>query len=356
MKERQEESEKLEDRRFIFSLFDFMANKIRIAINGFGRIGRHAFKVAWNKKNVEVVAINDLGDVSALAHLLKYDTAYPGFVPEVKSDAKNIIVNGKKIPVFAEKDPSLLPWKKFKVDVVLECTGRFTDEAGASLHLAAGAKRVIISAPGKGEIKTLVMGVNDKEYKGEKIVSNASCTTNCAAPIMMVLEREFGVEKAMLTTVHSYTASQVLQDGVSKDLREARAAAQNMVPTSTGAAVAVTKTLPTLKDKFDGLSVRVPTITVSLTDITAVLKKNVTKEQVNQAMQKAEKTYLKKLLFTTNVPLVSSDFIGNVASCTVDLLLTNVVGDNLVKVVGWYDNEWGYANRLVEMAEMVGKK
>jgi glyceraldehyde 3-phosphate dehydrogenase len=249
----------------------------------------------------------------------------------------------------------MLPWAKLGIDVVIESTGRFTDEAGAGLHLKAGAKKVVLSAPGKGDIKTLLIGVNEKEYNGEKIISNASCTTNCAAPMMSVLEKEFGIEKAMLTTVHSYTATQVLQDGPSKDLREARSAAQNMIPTTTGAAKAVTKTIPVLEGKFDGLSVRVPTITVSLTDITVVLKKDTTIEQINEAMKKAEKTYLKNILATTNEPLVSSDFIGNPASCTVDLALTNVVGGNLVKVVGWYDNEWGYANRLVEMVEKVGR-
>lgn len=332
-----------------------------VAINGFGRIGRHAFKVLQDKKGVEVVAINDLTSPAVLAHLLKHDTAYPNVEYAIKADAKNIIVGGtkgtnKKIPVFAEKDPSSLPWKNLKVDVVLECTGFFRDEAGASKHLTAGAKKVLISAPAKGEIKTLVKGVNEQEYRGETIVNNASCTTNCAAPMMMVLEQEFGVAKAMLTTVHSYTASQVLQDAPNKDLREARAAAQNMVPTSTGAAIAVAQAIPRLKGKFDGLSVRVPTITVSLTDLTVLLKKMVTKEEINEAMKKAAKTYLKGVLTTTDEELVSSDFIGNPYSAIVDLSLTNVVDGNLIKVVGWYDNEWGYANRLVEMALHIGKK
>jgi glyceraldehyde 3-phosphate dehydrogenase len=331
---------------------------LRVAINGFGRIGRHALKVAWDKKHagkIEIVAVNDLTDTRTLAHLLKYDTAYPDFAPKVTFDENSLIIGGKKVQAFKEKDPSMLPWAKLGIDVVIESTGRFTDEAGAGLHLKAGAKKVVLSAPGKGGIKTLLIGVNEKEYNGEKIISNASCTTNCAAPMMSVLEKEFGIEKAMLTTVHSYTATQVLQDGPSKDLREARSAAQNMIPTTTGAAKAVTKTIPVLEGKFDGLSVRVPTITVSLTDITVVLKKDTTIEQINEAMKKAEKTYLKNILATTNEPLVSSDFIGNPASCTVDLALTNVVGGNLVKVVGWYDNEWGYANRLVEMVEKVGR-
>lgn len=329
---------------------------LRIAINGFGRIGRHAFKVIQTKKNMVVVAINDLTSPEVLAHLLKHDTAYPDVPYAVRAEEKNLVVAGKKIPVFAQKDPSMLPWKKLKVDMVLECTGIFRDAEGAGKHITAGAKKVLISAPAKGDIQTLVKGVNEKEYKGEAIANNASCTTNCAAPVMLVLEREFGIDKAMLTTIHSYTASQVLQDAPNKDLREARAAAQNMVPTSTGAAIAVTQTIPKLKGKFDGLSVRVPTITVSLTDITAVLKKKVTKEQINAAMKKAEKTYLKGVLATTEEELVSSDFIGNPYSAIVDLNLTNVVADNLIKVIAWYDNEWGYANRLVEMAQFVGKK
>ncbi len=330
--------------------------KIKVAINGFGRIGRHAFKVAWKKKNIEVVAVNDLGDIRGLAHLLQYDTAYPEFDANISFDEKNILLGKKKIAVFAEKDPSVLLWKKLNVYVVIESTGRFTDVEAAQTHLKAGAKKVVISAPGKGEIKTFVRGVNDMEYAGEAIIDNASCTTNCAAPMMMVLEKEFGVEKAMLTTVHSYTASQVLQDGNAKDLREARAAAQNIAPTKTGAAVAVARTLPSLKGKFDGLSVRVPTITVSLTDITVLVKKNVTPEQVNKAFVKASKTYLKNILAVSDKPLVSSDYIGNPFSAIVDLELTRVVDGNLLKVVGWYDNEWGYANRLVEMVEIVGKK
>lgn len=329
---------------------------MRIAINGFGRIGRHAFKIAFMKRGIEIVGINDLTDTKTLAHLLKHDTAYNDFAVPVSFDEKNIIVKGKKIPVFAEKDPSMLPWGKLKVDVVIESTGRFTDAAAAQAHITAGAKKVVISAPGKGELKTYVRGVNDKEYKGEAILDNASCTTNCAAPMMLVLEKEFGIEKAMLTTVHSYTASQMLQDGPAKDLREARAAAMNMVPTKTGAAIAVTRTLPQLKEKFDGLSIRVPTITVSLTDITAVLKKAVTVEEINKAFVKASKTYLKDILDVSFEPLVSSDYIGNKFSAIIDAELTRVVDGNLVKIVGWYDNEWGYANRLVEMTMIAGKK
>jgi glyceraldehyde 3-phosphate dehydrogenase len=298
-----------------------------------------------------------LTDTQTLAHLLQYDTAYPEFPHAVSYDEKNIIVEKDKIAVFSEKDPSLLPWKDLKIDIVIESTGRFTDHDGAMKHIVAGARRVVISAPGKGDgIQTLLCGVNHLEDAGGEIVDNASCTTNCAAPVMMVLEREFGIEKAMLTTVHSYTASQVLQDGPNKDLREARAAAQNIVPAKTGAAVAVTRTIPTLKGKFDGLSVRVPTMTVSLSDITAVLKRTTTKDELNAAFVKASQTYLKDILDTCSVPLVSSDYIGNAHSAIVDTELTNVVGGNLVKVVAWYDNEWGYANRLIEMVEHVGRK
>lgn len=331
--------------------------KVRIAINGFGRIGRHAFKVAFKKKNIEIVAINDLTDTKTLAHLLTYDTAYPEFDASVQFDEKHLVVGKKKIPAFAQKDPAALPWKRLKVDVVIESTGRFTDREGASLHLKAGAKRVLISAPSKGnDIHTYVRGINADAYAKEDIIDNASCTTNSAAPVMMVLEKMFGVEKAMLSTIHSYTADQNLQDGPHRDLRRARAAAQNIVPTSTGAAVAVARVVPTLENKFDGISFRVPTATVSLTDLTVLLKKEVTAAQVNAALIKASKTYLKGILAVTEVPLVSSDFIGNPASSIVDLEFTNVVGGNLLKVVAWYDNEWGYANRLVEMAEAIGKK
>ncbi len=331
--------------------------KIRVAINGFGRIGRHAFKVAWQKKQLEIVAVNDLTDTKTLAHLLKYDTAYPDFAAKVGFDETHLNVGSKKIAVYAEKDPSVLPWKKLDVDVVIESTGHFTSKDGASLHLKAGAKRVVISAPAKGEgVSSCLIGVSDTETILEKIVDNASCTTNSIAPVMMVLEQQFGVEKAMLSTIHSYTADQNLQDGPHKDLRRARAAAQNIVPTSTGAAIAVTKVIPALENRFDGVAFRVPTVTVSLSDVTVLLKKQVTKEQVNQALTKAAKTYLKGVLAVTSEPLVSSDFIGDPHSSTVDLSLTNVVDGNLVKVVAWYDNEWGYANRLVELVERVGKR
>lgn len=328
---------------------------VKIAINGFGRIGRQAFKTALMHPKVQVVGINDLTDTKTLAHLLKHDTAYGHYAKEVSADEKNIIVDGKKYPVFAEKDPSALPWGKLGVDVVLECTGRFTKKDDAMLHVKAGAKKVIISAPAKGgDVPTYVMGVNGGKVKAEKseIINNASCTTNCIAPIMAVLEETFGIEKALMSTVHGYTADQNLQDGPHKDLRRARAAAANIVPTTTGAAKAVGEAIPSLKGIFDGVSFRVPVPTVSLSDITAVLKKNVTKEEINAALVKAEKSArFKGILTTTTEPLVSSDFIGNAASTIVDLSLTNVVGGNLVKVVAWYDNEVGYSHRLVELAE-----
>jgi len=332
--------------------------KIRVAINGFGRIGRHAFKVAWEKKYIEIVAINDLTDTKTLAHLLKRDSAYPDFAPKVSHDEKHLLVGRKKIPAYAQRDPKKLPWKKLKVDVVLECTGVFRTRETAGFHIKAGAKRVIISAPAKGDdpVQTLVKGVNQEVYTGDKVVNNASCTTNCAAPVMLVLEREFGVEKAMLTTIHSYTATQNLQDGPHKDLRRARAAAVNMIPTTTGAAKAVTQTIPSLENKFDGMAVRVPTISASLIDFTVVLSKDVTVEQIHRAMRKATKTYLKGVLDVTDEPLVSSDFIGNPYSSVVDFGFTKVVGGNLVKILAWYDNEWGYANRLVEMVEIVSHK
>lgn len=331
---------------------------MNIAINGFGRIGRHAFKVAMKKKGINIVAINDLTDTKTLAHLLKYDTAYPDFDKKVDVGKNGLVVGGKKIAAFAEKDPSKLPWKKLKVDVVLECTGFFRDKESASLHLKAGAKKVVISAPSKGDgVDEFVRGVNCGSYAGQTIVDNASCTTNCTAPVVSIMEQAFGIEKAMLTTIHSYTADQNLQDGPHKDLRRARAAAQNMVPTTTGAAEATTNVIPSLAGTFEGIAVRVPTISGSLTDITMLLKKDVTVEEVNAALKAAaKKKHWKGIFAVSEEPLVSSDYVGNSHSSIADLELTRVVGGNLVKVVAWYDNEWGYANRLVEMAEIVGKK
>lgn len=332
--------------------------KTRVAINGFGRIGRMAFRIMAERSDIEVVGINDLTDTRTLAHLLKHDTNYGLFGHEVKSDESHIIVDGVKIPVSAEKDPTALPWKDLNVDVVVESTGRFTTTEQAGAHLKAGAKKVVISAPAKDdETATLVIGANeDKLAEAGDVISNASCTTNSIAAVMAIMELEFGIEKAMLTTVHSYTASQDLQDGPGKDLREARAAAENIVPTTTGAAKAVALTVPSLKGKFDGMSVRVPTSVVSVSDVTMLLKRDTTIEEINEVLKKQIKEpYFQGILDTTDEPLVSSDFIGNSHSGIIDLLLTNVVDGNLVKVVVWYDNEWGYSNRLVEMVADVGK-
>jgi glyceraldehyde 3-phosphate dehydrogenase len=332
--------------------------KTRVAINGFGRIGRMSFRIMLERKDVEVVGINDLTDTHTLAHLLKYDTNYGQLLHKVDSGEGYISVDGVKIPISAEKDPNLLPWGDLKVDVVIESTGRFVTTADASAHLKAGAKKVVISAPAKDEeTKTLVIGANEDEIdQAGDVLSNASCTTNSIAAVMDIMEMEYGIEKAMLTTVHSYTASQDLQDGPGKDLREARAAAENIVPTTTGAAKAVGLTVPSLKGKFDGLSVRVPTSVVSLSDVTMLLKRDVTKEEINEMFKKkASEPYYQGILAVTDEPLVSSDYIGNSYSGTVDMLLTNVVGGNMAKVVVWYDNEWGYSNRLVEMVVDVGK-
>lgn len=328
----------------------------KIAINGFGRIGRAAFKVALEKKGLEVVAINDLTDAATLAHLLSHDTAYGRYRRKVSSGKGEIVVDGKKYPVYAEPDPSRLPWGELGVDVVLECTGRFVDRESAGAHVSAGARKVVLSAPpkGEGEIATYLIGVNEEGYRGEPVVSNASCTTNCIAPVAKVMEETFGIAKAMMTTIHSYTADQNIQDGPHKDLRRARAAAENIVPTTTGAAISVAKILPSIEGKFDGLSVRVPTLVVSITDFTFLVKKKTTVEEVNAALEKASKgKRYRRVLAVTREPLVSSDFIGNPCSSIVDLPLTKVVDGDLVKVMAWYDNEWGYSNRLVEMAETV---
>lgn len=328
----------------------------KIAINGFGRIGRAAFKIALENKDLEVVAINDLGDASTLAHLLKYDTAYGIYRKKVSAEGGKISVDGKDYPVLCEKDPAKLPWGDLGVDVVLECTGRFVDGDSAGAHITAGAKKVVLSAPpkGEGEITSYLIGVNDDAYAGEEIVSNASCTTNCIGPVAKVMEETFGIEKAMMTTIHSYTADQNIQDGPHKDHRRARAAAQNIVPTTTGAAVSVARIMPSIQGKFDGLSVRVPTLVVSLTDFTFLVKKKTTAEEVNAALESASRdSRYKGVLTVTHEALVSSDFIGNPASSIVDLPLTKVVDGDLVKVMAWYDNEWGYSNRLVELAERI---
>ena len=326
---------------------------IKVAINGFGRIGRNAFKILGERKDAKVVAINDITDAKTLAHLLKYDSSYGSYDKEISSEEGFLIVDGEKIPVYAEKEPAKLPWKDLEVDTVIESTGFFTNPELAKAHLEAGAKRVIISAPAKGEgAKTIVIGVNEEIIEeSDVILSNASCTTNCIAPIMKVLEDEFGIEKAMMTTVHSYTGSQRLLDAPAKDLREARSAAENIVPTTTGAAKATGLTIPSIQGKFNGLSVRVPTPVVSLSDITAILKRDTTKEELTKLFKDvASEPYYEDIIGVTEEELVSSDFIGDPHSCIVDLPLIDVVGGNMVKVVAWYDNEWGYSNRLVELA------
>lgn len=333
--------------------------KAKVAINGFGRIGRNAFKIAFDRSDLEIVAINDLADTKTLAYLLKHDSNYGTYGKSVEFDENHIIVDGNSILVTAEKEPAKLPWKENEVDVVIESTGLFREKAAAKAHLTAGAKKVVISAPGKGEgIDTIVLGVNDEQIqKSGDIISNASCTTNCITPVANVIEEAFGIEKAMMTTVHSYTASQKLQDAPSKDLREGRNAAENIVPTTTGASIAAAQALPSLKGVFGGLSVRVPTPVVSLSDFVIITKKKVTVEEVNEAFKAAAKEpFYQGILDVTEEPLVSGDFIGNSHSATVDLSLTAVIDDDMLKVVAWYDNEWGYSNRLVEVVADVAKQ
>ena len=330
-----------------------MAN-IRVAINGFGRIGRLTFNALQSKDNVEVVAINDLTDTATLAHLLKYDSVHGKFPGTVSHDDSNIIVNGTAIRVYAEKDPAKLPWGEHNVDIVLESTGRFVDPDGAGGHLTAGAKKVLISAPAKGDIPMVVLGVNDDTLTADmKIVSNASCTTNCLAPMAKVLNDSFGIDKGYITTVHAYTADQRIQDAPHKDLRRARAGAVNIVPTSTGAAKAVGKVLPELNGKLDGVAMRVPVPDGSLTDLVVQLNKEVSAEEINAAMKAASEGPLKGVLEYTEDPIVSSDIVGNPHSNIFDAGMTSVMG-NLVKVVGWYDNEAGYSNRSADMIVKLG--
>ncbi|TSC65861.1 MAG: gap [Microgenomates group bacterium Gr01-1014_80] len=356
---------------------------IRTAINGFGRIGRTAFKIALDKYSdkIEIVAINDLTGPKTLAHLLKYDSNYGRWGKEVAADdnpsttlgAGNIIIGGKSYPVLAEKEPNKLPWKEKQVDIVIESTGRFTDADGAGLHLKAGAKRVIISAPVASQhtsevkspntsevessgVKTYILGVNASKYGNEEIISNSSCTTNCIAPVAAIMNMKFGIAKAMMTTVHSYTADQNLQDGPHKDLRRARAAAQNIVPTTTGAAISTTETIPELKGLFDGQAIRVPTPVGSISDFTFLLKRKVTVEEVNQAFKElSQNPMFSNILAVTEEPIVSSDIVGRPESAIVDLSMTQVVDGDMVKVFAWYDNEFGYSNRLVEQVLNVGR-
>ena len=332
-------------------------NKIRVAINGFGRIGRVATRILLQNKNLELVAINDLADSATLAHLFKYDSIHGRFQGEVFSEENAIVFNGQSVPIYGEKDPANLPWKNLNVDIVLECTGRFTDKASATTHLLAGAKRVILSSPtkGKGDMKTIVLGVNDDLLtKVDVIISNASCTTNNAAPMLKILDDKWGIENAFVTTVHSYTGDQNIHDAPHKDLRRARAAAVSIIPTTTGAAKALGEVIPHLKGKLGGAGIRVPAPDGSLTDITCTLREQVTEKEVNDEFKKYADGSMKAVLEYTSDPIVSIDIVGNSSSCIFDSLLTTVLG-KMVKVVGWYDNETGYSNRLVELTEKVGR-
>ncbi len=327
---------------------------VKVGINGFGRIGRMVFRAAYRRDDIEFLAINDLTDPNTLAHLLKYDSVHGILNAKVKVDKDNIIVDGKGIKVISEKDPGKLPWKDFGVDIALECTGLFTDRSQASKHLDAGAKKVIISAPATDPDITLVIGVNDEQYnpKSHHIISNASCTTNSLAPICKVLVDRFGIEKGLMTTIHSYTSDQMLLDFPHKDLRRARAAAVSMIPTTTGAAKALSLVIPELSGKMNGMALRIPTPNVSLTDLVVQLSRTASAQDVNKAFEEASKGNMKGILEYSNEPLVSSDFNGNTASSIVDALSTMSIGDNMIKVLAWYDNEVGYANRLVDLAAM----
>jgi len=331
---------------------------VKVGINGFGRIGRNYFRAILEQgADVQIVGINDLTDIKTLAHLLKYDSILGRLGKSVVVDGDSIVVDGKAIKIIAEREPANLPWAALGADVVIESTGRFVDAESAGKHIAAGAKKVIISAPAKGEDITIVMGVNDDLYDNaaHHIISNASCTTNCLAPMASVLVEKFGIVKGMMTTIHAYTNDQVILDFPHKDLRRARAAAMNMIPTTTGAAKAISLVIPSLKGKLDGYAMRVPVPTGSATDLTVQLGREVTKEEINAAMKEASEGRLKGFLSYTEDPIVSSDIVTDPSSCTFDAGLTYVNGDQ-VKIVGWYDNEWGYSNRLVDLTKLVGSK
>jgi glyceraldehyde 3-phosphate dehydrogenase len=325
---------------------------IKVGINGFGRIGRNVFRIAERVKDIEIVAVNDLTDAKTLAHLLKYDSVHGTYEGEIKAEDSSIIVDGREIRVSAEKDPANLPWKSLGVDIVIESTGRFTKRSDAAKHIAAGAKKVIISAPATEEDITIVMGVNEDNYdpSTHHVLSNASCTTNALAPIVKVLHSKFGINLGLMCTVHSVTNDQQILDLPHKDLRRARAASLSMIPTTTGAAKAVSLVIPEMKGKLSGYAVRVPTPNVSLVDLTAEMAKSVTKEEINSALKEAAEGELKGILAYSEEPLVSKDYNGNSNSSIVDALLTNVIGDKLAKVVAWYDNEWGYSSRVVDLA------
>ncbi|MEM1503027.1 type I glyceraldehyde-3-phosphate dehydrogenase [Domibacillus sp. 8LH] len=331
---------------------------VKIGINGFGRIGRNVFRAALKNPEVDVVAINDLTDANMLAHLLKYDTVHGTLDADVTVDGDTIVVNGERVKVTAERDPAQIPWAANGAEVVVESTGRFTKRADAAKHLEGGAKKVIISAPASDEDITIVMGVNEDKYDAanHQVISNASCTTNCLAPFAKVLNEKFGIVRGMMTTVHSYTNDQQILDLPHSDYRRARAAAENMIPTSTGAAKAVSLVLPELKGKLNGMAMRVPTPNVSVVDLVAELKQDVTAEEVNEALKTAAEGDLKGILAYTELPLVSSDYNGSPASSTIDALSTMVMEGNMVKVLSWYDNENGYSNRVVDLAQYIAAK
>ncbi|MBU2524304.1 type I glyceraldehyde-3-phosphate dehydrogenase [Patescibacteria group bacterium] len=334
-------------------------SKPRVAINGFGRIGRDTFRANLLKNSIDIVAINDLGGIDTTIHLLKYDSVYGRLNNKIEkiSDTK-FSVDGKEVICVSDRDPENLPWKDLEIDIVLECTGVFRDKEGAGKHLAAGAKKVIISAPGKDEMRTIVMGVNENTYKpeDEHIISNASCTTNCLAPAAKVLNDQYGIKKGLMTTIHSYTNDQKILDLPHKDLRRARAAALSMIPTSTGAAKAIGLVIPELAGKLNGLSIRIPTPTVSLVDLVIEVEKETTVEKVNEALKEASEGELKGYLDFSNEPLVSIDYVGNNYSSIIDGLSTMVLDGNMIKILAWYDNEWGYSCRLVDLAAYVGGK
>jgi glyceraldehyde 3-phosphate dehydrogenase len=330
---------------------------VKVAINGFGRIGRLVFRAGLRRQEVEFVAVNDLTDAKTMAHLLKYDSVHGILDGEVKAAAGSILVDGRELKTFSQKDPAALPWKALGVDVVLESTGRFTDREGAEKHLLAGAQKVIISAPAKNPDVTVVFGINQEEYDKTKhnVISMGSCTTNCLAPIVKILHKEFGVEYGLMTTVHAYTNDQVVQDEPHKDLRRSRAAALSMIPTTTGAAKAISEVIPEMKGRLDGIAIRVPVPNVSLVDFTATVTKATSKDEVNAKFREYAAGPLKGILQCTDEELVSHDFNGNPHSSIVDLPNTNVIGGKIIKVLSWYDNEWGFSNRMVELLSFVMK-
>ncbi|MCX5816903.1 MAG: type I glyceraldehyde-3-phosphate dehydrogenase [Proteobacteria bacterium] len=330
---------------------------IKVAINGFGRIGRLVLRAGFKGKDLEFVAVNDITDAKTLAHLLKYDSVHGIMDADVKATESSLMINGKEIKTYAIREPETLPWKELGVDVVLESTGKFTDRAGAEKHIKAGAKKVVISAPAKNPDVTFVLGVNQEVYDKTKhhVISMGSCTTNCLAPITKILQKEFGIEYGLMTTIHAFTNDQVVLDEPHKDLRRGRAASLSMIPTTTGAAKAISEVIPELKGKLDGMAIRVPTPNVSLVDFVAMLAKNTTKEELNDKFREYAAGPMKGILFCSDEPLVSCDFNGNPHSSLVDMANTNVIGGRMVKILSWYDNEWGFSNRMCELLSYIMK-